>query len=43
MEITPPGSNTIEAVEIKSTGLPGGEFSEIEIKYMNSKYYFPGV
>jgi len=43
MQITPPGSTTIQAVEIKSAGLPGGEFSEIEIKYMNSKYYFPGI
>lgn len=43
MELTPPGTNTIEAVEIKSAGLPGGEFSEIEIKYMNSKYFFPGI
>lgn len=38
-----PGGGTIETVQVKSTGLPGGSFSEIEMKYMNSKYFFPGI
>lgn len=33
----------LETIQIKSTGLPGGSFSEVEMKYMNSKYYFPGI
>ena len=42
VQLETPGQKTINTVAIKSTGLPGGSFTEVTIDYMNSKYYFPG-
>lgn len=32
----------IQSFALKTTGLPGGEFAEITVDYINNKYYFPG-
>ncbi len=42
VELQPLGSNSIESMAVKATGLPGGSFTEVTIDYLNSKYYFPG-
>jgi len=32
----------IQQFSLKTSGLPGGEFAEITVDYINNKFYFPG-
>jgi len=37
-----PVEHEIKKFALKTTGLPGGEFAEITVDYINNKFYFPG-